>query len=306
MAVNRIDHAAIYVDDLGRAVEWYVGVLGLDVVDRDRDRAHVTCRGAHADLTLVAGRPGHGPVSFAIGVDSVEDLASLERRLDDHDVRHRRMTDPGRPGTTVVTEFELITGHTMQFAVAGDGRTAGETDFSWDGLSPTPTDIDHINLLGTTAPSVVLGFLTDVLGFKYSGSVEVEGDLAAVWARAASIDHDIAYMQAVRPDDRLHHVAFAMADGNHYVLLADRLAANGHVFEFGPGRHGGGYFGASGFGSNMFAYAFDPFGNRIEFSGDMKTLPDDAKPVVQSGDHMDEIMNVWARNMPESFMTIGS
>jgi catechol 2,3-dioxygenase len=306
MAVNRIDHAAIYVDDLGRAVEWYVGVLGLDVVDRDRDRAHVTCRGAHADLTLVAGRPGHGPVSFAIGVDSVEDLASLERRLDDHDVRHRRMTDPGRPGTTVVTEFELITGHTMQFAVAGDGRTAGETDFSWDGLSPTPTDIDHINLLGTTAPSVVLGFLTDVFGFKYSGSVEVEGDLAAVWARAASIDHDIAYMQAVRPDDRLHHVAFAMADGNHYVLLADRLADNGRVFEFGPGRHGGGYFGASGFGSNTFAYAFDPFGNRIEFSGDMKTLPDDAEPVVQSGDHLDEIMNVWARNMPESFMTIGS
>lgn len=306
MAVNRLDHAAIYVDDLGLAVEWYVGALGLEILDRDRDRAHVTCRGAHADLTLVAGGPGHGLVSFAIGVDTIDELASIERRLDDHDVRHRRIIDPERPGTSVATEFELITGHTMQFAVAGDGRTAGETDFSWDGLSATPTDIDHVNLLGTTPPSAVLAFVTDVLGFRYSGSVEVDGDLAAVWARAASIDHDVAYMRAVRPDDRLHHVAFAMADGNHYVLLADRLADSGHVFEFGPGRHGGGYFGASGFGSNTFAYAFDPFGNRIEFSGDMKTLADDAEPVVQSGDHIDEIMNVWARNMPESFMTIGS
>ena len=206
----------------------------------------------------------------------------------------------------MVTEFELITGHTIQFALARDGRTAGETDFSWDGLSPTPTDIDHINLLGTTAPSIALQFLTDVLGFKYSGSVEVECDLVAVWMRAASIDHDVAYMRAFRPHDRLHHVAFAMADSNHYALLGDRLADHGHVFEFGPGRHGEGYFGDSGFGSNMFAYAFDPSGNRIEFSGDMKTLSDDAEPVVQPGDRLDEIMNVWARNMPESFITIGS
>ncbi len=65
MAVNRIDHAAVLVEDLGRALEWYEGSLGLTVLDRDDDRAHVTCSGDHADVTLVGG--GHGLVTFAIG-----------------------------------------------------------------------------------------------------------------------------------------------------------------------------------------------------------------------------------------------
>ncbi len=31
MGVNRIDHAAVLVEDLGRALEWYEGSLGLTV-----------------------------------------------------------------------------------------------------------------------------------------------------------------------------------------------------------------------------------------------------------------------------------
>ena len=156
-------------------------VLGLTVLERSPDRAHLSCAGDHADLTVVPG--GHGPVTFAIGVDGEDDLDWLERRLDSHGVDHRRL-EPDRPGTSVVTEFELNTGHTMQFAVGSEGRSAGVTSFAWDGTSPTPTDIDHINLLGDSPATEVLGFMTEVVGFRYSGSVEVEGELTAV-GRAA-------------------------------------------------------------------------------------------------------------------------
>ncbi|HEY7630093.1 MAG TPA: VOC family protein [Thermoleophilaceae bacterium] len=304
MAVNRLDHAAIRVEDIGEALVWYVDALGLTLLDRRDDQAHLTCRGDHADLTLVTG--GRGPVSFAIGVDGPDDLDELEQRLTDHGVVHERVHQPLRPGTSVLTRFTLPTGHTIEYSVASDGRTAGETDLSWDGVSAAPTDIDHINLLGDAAPSDVLSFLTEVVGFRYSGSVEHEGELDAIWTRGGRLDHDVAYMRAARPGDRLHHVAFAMADSNHYARLGDRLADHGYMFEFGPGRHGGGYLGDSGFGSNLFAYAFDPSGNRNEFSGDMKTLADDAVPVVQSSEQIDKVMNVWAKNMPESFITIGS
>ena len=304
MGVQRIDHAAILVEDLGAALGWYEEVLGLTVLDRGADRAHVTCRGDHADVTLVAG--GHGLVSFAVGVDSTEDLEALEHRLDTRGVAHERISSPDRPGTSELTQFELNTGHVVEFAV-GNGRTAGETDFSWDGATHTPTDIDHINLLGSETPSEVVEFLTDVVGFMFSGAVQLDGELVGIWTRTATLDHDVAYMQAVRPGDRLHHVAFAMADSNHYTLLADRLADCGHKFEFGPGRHGGGYFGEYSFGSNLFAYAFDPAGNRNEFSSDMKVMPADADPVIIDGDgRVADIMNIWASNMPESFMTVGS
>jgi catechol 2,3-dioxygenase len=305
MGVNRIDHAAILVNDVAQALEWYEGILGLKVLDSSRDRAHVTCKGEHADLTLVAG--GHGPLAFAVGVDSLDDLEALEHKLDGHGVGHERITDPDRPGATQLTRFELITGHVIEFVVASDGRTAGETDFTWNGASHTPTDIDHINLLGAEAPAAVAEFLTDVVGFRVSGALEVEGEVGAVWTRTGSLDHDVAYMRAARPGDRLHHVAFAMVDGNHYQLLADRLADNGHMFEFGPGRHGAGLFNDIGFGSNLFAYAFDPSGNRNEFSGDMKVIPEDASTaVVDATGRVDEVMNAWAKNMPESFMTVGS
>ena len=43
------------------------------------------------------------------------------------------------------------------------------------------------------------------------------------------------------------------------------------------------------------------------FSGDMKNFADDAQTVViDVTGRVDEVMNVWATNMPESFMTIGS
>jgi catechol 2,3-dioxygenase len=303
MGVNRIDHAAVLVHDLGEALAWYEDVLGLTALERAGDHAHLTCAGDHADLTLVAG--GRGPVSFAIGVDDEDDLAQVERRLDGHGVSHRRLDGSDRPGTSVVTEFQLNTGHTMQFAVGSDGRRAGVTSFDWDGTSPTPTDIDHINLLGTDPPAAVLDFMIEVVGFRYSGSVEVDGELTAVWTRGGDLDHDVAYMQAARDGDLLHHVAFAMVDANHFACLGDRLADNDRMFEFGPGRHGGGYLGDSGFGSNLFAYAFDPSGNRNEFSGDMKALARDAKPVVQRTD-LHKVMNVWAQNMPESFVAQGS
>ena len=171
----------------------------------------------------------------------------------------------------------------------------------------TPTDIDHVNLLGAEAPADVAAFLTSVIGFKVTGVMEVEGDAVAVWTRGGEADHDVAYMRAFRPDDRLHHIAFSMADSNHYQALADRLADHGKRFEYGPGRHGAGIASGTGFGSNLFAYAFDPAGNRNEFSADMKSFANDAQTVViDVTGRVDEVMNAWAKNMPESFMTIGS
>jgi catechol 2,3-dioxygenase len=305
MGINRVDHAAILVDDIGEALEWYEGVLGLTLLDRDDARAHVTCRGDHADVTLIAG--GRGAGTFAVGVDGLEDLEDLERRLDQHGIDHERISDPDGPGTAELTRFPLPSGHIMEFAVASDGRTAGQTDLSWDGKTHTPTDIDHVNLLGSEAPADVAAFLTSVVGFRLTGVFELEGDVVGVWTRGGVADHDVAYMRAVRPDDRLHHIAFSMVDSNHYQALADRLADNGKRFEFGPGRHGGAIFSGTGSRSNLFAYAFDPAGNRNEFSGDMKRFADDAETVViDVTGSVDEVINVWAKNVPESFMTIGS
>ena len=115
-------------------------------------------------------------------------------------------------------------------------------------------------------------------------------------------------MQAVRPADRLHHVAFAVEDGNHYFRLSDRLMETGHRWEFGPGRHNAGLGKSTGFGTNNYAYVFDPFGNRNEFSSGMEQFPDDAQPLNVNIEpaQMADVMNGWGYEMAETFMTVGS
>jgi len=305
MAINRIDHAAVRVNDLGHALEWYEGTLGLTVLDRNAERALLACSGDEVDLTLVDG--GQSLVSFAFGVDHADDLDEVVSRLDANSVPYERYKQPDRPGHGEILGFDLPSGHRMEFVVGHGNRRAGITNTTSDGTF-RPTDIDHINLLGETDPREVSDFLKMVLGFKQSLVLTVAWKWAASWLRATKLDHDIAYMQAVRPTDRLHHVAFAVEDGNHYFRLSDRLVETGNRWEFGPGRHMGGIpRDTQGFGTNCFAYAFDPTGNRNEFSSGMNEFEDDQSYTNEiDPTKLGEIMNGWANNMPESFMTIGS
>lgn len=305
MPVNRMDHAAIRVHELGAALEWYEGVLGLTVLDKNPQRALLACAGESVDVTLIDG--GQSVESFAFGVDHADDLDEIASRLSANSVDHERYREPDRPGHDEILGFDLPSGHRMEFVVARGNRRAGITETASDG-SYRPTDIDHINLLGEADPREFTEFMEMVLGFKHSLALTTAGKWAATWLRATKMDHDLAYMQAQRPSDRLHHIAFAVEDGNHYFRLSDRLAVNGHRWEFGPGRHlANGPGNVTGFGTNCFAYAFDPTGNRNEFSSDMGVF-DDTEHFVNEidPDRLGDVMNGWADNMPKTFMTQGS
>ena len=304
MAFNRVDHATVRVRDLGEALEWYEGVLGLVVLNRSATKVLLACRGEAVDLTLVSG--GCSIENFAFGVDDTDDLDRIERGLRDHNVAFERWRPTDRPGTAEITSFTLPSGHRMELVVGSDGHVAGRTDTVSDGTF-RPTDIDHVNLLGEVDPQHVSAFMRTVLGFKQSLALTMQGQWVASWMRSTPRDHDIAYMQAVRPGDRLHHVAFAVEDGNHYFRLGDRLIETGHRWEFGPGRHMCAGRDTSGFGTNCFAYAFDPTGNRNEFSSGMNDFPDDASRVIEvRPDEVGGLMNGWSSNMPDTFMTQGS
>jgi len=305
MAINRIDHAAVRVNDLGKALEWYEDVLGLTVLDRNASRVHLACAGEAADITLVAG--GQSIETFAFGVDDEGDLDEAAHRLTKNGIAHEFYKDPDRPGEGALLGFRLPSGQKMELAVGADGRVAGKTELKSDGTH-RPTDIDHINLLGEVDPGVITEFLMIALGFKHTLKLTVAGAWVGTWLRAQQVDHDIAYMVAMRPADRLHHVAFAMEDGNHYFRLSDRLAEFGHTWEFGPGRHMAFPRQPHGRTSNTFAYAFDPTGNRNEFSSQMPIHADDS-PTGVLDLHPDEVagrMNGWANNMPATFLTQGS
>ncbi|WP_112310829.1 VOC family protein [Pseudogemmobacter bohemicus] len=304
MAINRIDHAAIYVSDLEKALTWYRDVLSLNVLSQDKKRIHLACRDDAADLTLVLGN--RSVDNFTFGVDDEEDLTRVARILTDEGVAHERHSGDSRPGEGAALCFALPSGHRMRLATGTKTRRAGISDFASDG-SHAPGDMDHINLLGEVSPVVMRDFLVKI-GFKSSLNISVNGEPGGVWLRGSDYDHDIAYMRGVNPKDRLHHVAFAAEDGNHYFRLSDRLMDTGHRWEFGPGRHNAGLGKSTGFGTNNYAYAFDPFGNRNEFSSGMEQFAPDTPPLYTDirPEQMPDVMNGWGYEMAETFMTTGS
>lgn len=304
MGINRIDHAAIFVGDLDKALTWYRDVLSLKVLAREGDKVHLACRGDAADLTLVKGESSLD--NFTFGVDDDEDLDRVAAILTNEGVAHERHSGDSRPGEGRTLAFTLPSGHRMRLSTGLKDRRAGICDFASDGTH-VPTDMDHINLLGEADPLVMRDFLMKI-GFKSSANIAVNGEVGGVWLRGSTFDHDIAYMRAVNPRHRLHHVAFAVEDGNHYFRLSDRLLDTGHRWEFGPGRHNGGLGKSTGFATNNYAYAFDPFGNRNEFSSGMEQFADDATPLDINirPEQMAEVMNGWGYEMAETFMTVGS
>ncbi len=300
MPINRLDHATLLTSDLGQALSWYVDVLDMKVLERTDSHVHLTCRGGTGDLTLARGAAGLG--DFTFGVDDKADLDRVAAILAQENVAHERADTGVRPGEGSSLAFALPSGHRMRLAVGDGGRRAGITSFESKGLH-TPCGMDHVNIIGAAAPETMLGFLYRI-GFKYSFSISVTGNLMAVWMRSSDYDHDIAYTLGARPGETLHHVAFSVEDGNHYFRLSDQLMEHRLRWEFGPGRHNVGLGKATGFGTNNYAYIKDPCGNRNEFSSGMDRLADDAAPLIIdiTPDQMPDVMNGWGHEHPESMM----
>jgi catechol 2,3-dioxygenase len=300
MTINRLDHARLLTPDLGKALTWYVGILGMTVLDRSDNHVDLACRGEVCDFSLVRG--GTGVRDFTFGVDDTDDLDRVAAILSRENVVHERRETGSRSGEGASLHFTIPSGHAMTLAVGDGGRRAGITNFDARG-GQGPCGMDHINIIGEADPLAIRSFLA-MIGFKFSFSIALKSELMAVWLRSSAYDHDLAYTRAARPTDTLHHIAFSVEDGNHYFRLSDRLMENRLRWEFGPGRHNVGLGRSTGFGTNNYAYILDPGGNRNEFCTGMDQLADDAEPSLIDIEpaQMADVMNGWGHEHPEGMM----
>lgn len=74
----KLDHVALYVDDVGRSRDWYASVLGL-VVEFDRTDPRVAGLKDDAELTLILSK-GRAPSDCSLFFQ-VHDVAATHREL---------------------------------------------------------------------------------------------------------------------------------------------------------------------------------------------------------------------------------
>lgn len=296
MGLQKLIWAELAVTDLDRGLEFDVDVLGLTEVAREPDKVYLSCdvEDRHAQLVVTHG--GTGVRSFALGVDSADELTTFESRLAAIDVRTERRTDAA-PGQPVSLALNLPTGHEVVLVPRPERplyRHPG-VDASSRRRGIGPADIDHITLAFSTEAEAraVAHVLTEGLGFAISDIfLNADEEWQAAWTRVGDVHHDVGLIRC-QNGASLHHLAWTVDNMEHHKRAADTLSSAGHKLETGPGRHG--------VGGNLYSYFWAPGGNRYELSAEMpRVLGDRTDPLVRKAGEFDAF-SAWGATRPASF-----
>jgi catechol 2,3-dioxygenase len=290
----RFEHAELKVRDLTKSLEFYTDIIGLHEIAREGGVVYLGCGLDHNyDLAIKEG--GTGLSHFAIRIDEEEKLDYFEKRLKDHGVKAEPVHGM-EPGQEKGIRFSLPCGNTMELVIVADNRYLNPARPVYPRIRGiSPLNADHINLMSTNVKKES-DFLKEVLEFRFSDIVEPEpgtGNWMMSWLRARDYHHDIALTVAKQPSDTLHHFAWSLRNFDDFKMAADMLAYFGISLELGPGRHP--------IGPNLYAYFWEPGGNRFELSAEAAIIDPSTPPGYWKS--MADTLNAWSDTIPpESFV----
>lgn len=292
MSIQKFAHAELRVEDLQKALEFNLEVMGLTELARENGAVYLGC-GAdnNYDLALIGG--GTGLSHFAFQVDSEEDLKHYAGRLKNAGVESEERTD-GEPGQPKALRFTIPSGQLMELVIVEDRphylSPASPRHPRLKGIAPL--DADHITLRNGEQVKEVGEFLRDILDFRVSDVFEPAPEVwGAAWLHVGDYHHDLAIMGGP-PGNNLDHLAWTMDGMEHIKKGTDLLGQVEIPLETGPGRHG--------IGANLYAYFWSPGGNRYELSAEMSRAAD-AKAPTNFWNDFPKAFSAWGAFPPESF-----
>ena len=264
----RLGHVELTVDDLDRAEEFYVSLLGFDLHDRADGRLYL--RAAHefdAWSLCLHEAEGKGLGHLAFRVSDEPALDELERLHAALALPTTRVAPGTEPHQGAALRAVTPDGHPIEFYHRFDEIPVADGDevrlpmrASHRRLGIPPARLDHVNLRVPDTPTA-LEYWTGGLDFRPSELwLEPNGRPRTAWIRRSPGTHDVALG---RGEPALHHVAYTVPDETSLLRAADLLGDAGLEgdIDYGPSRHGA---------TNAFClYVLDPAGNRVElYTGD--------------------------------------
>jgi catechol 2,3-dioxygenase-like lactoylglutathione lyase family enzyme len=252
--VRRLGHASFSTPDLDAQVAYYSQVLGLRVIEREKDRAFLATRTGLEAIALERGDAvALKRLSFQVAPGS--DLAALARELSDLGITSERRSGIA-PGIADALVFADVKGTLIElfadYAFAED-----------DGVQAviTPLKLGHVAYRVSDVQQVTK-FYTDVLGFRVSDW----RDTTFAFLRCNTDHHTVNFV--VDPVPQLHHIAFEVKDWPEIHRASDFLAKNNIRLVWGPARHI--------IGHNIAAYHRNTDNVRVELFCEMDQMKDEA------------------------------
>jgi catechol 2,3-dioxygenase len=265
MPVNKIGFVHVRVTDMDEAVEHYSNTLGQEIVSREGGKVYLKAWDEFDHHSVVLEEGGVGLVKLGYKVDTVDELATYEKRAQSF----------GCTTTRVSKGENLAVGDGVAITLPSGQRVELYTEIEYLGTQtgtlnpdPWPRDVrgagvhrlDHA-LISADDPAIVERFFGEVLGFRISERLITDPgnpELIGTWMFCGQKAHDIAVIKG--PDNKLHHFAYWLEDWNEILHAGDIFAMDDVSVDIGPTRHG--------ITRGKTIYFFDPSGNRNEvFSG---------------------------------------
>ena len=252
--VKRLGHASLSTPDLEQQIDYWIAIMGFQVVDRSPGRALLATRYGQEAIELETG-PDVGLSRLSFEVSPGTDLGEVAATLHDHGIESEFQSDltPGigkavvfrDPKGTITQIFETPYFHPASGGVIG-------------------SDVLKFGHVAYRVPNIkqIADFYCNVLGFRASDWV---GENLA-FLRCGVDHHTINLARYDEP--KLHHIAFEVRDWAEIQRSCDLWTKNEHQLVWGPLRHTVGH--------NIAAYHRNPDDIRVEVFCEMDLMKDES------------------------------
>jgi catechol 2,3-dioxygenase-like lactoylglutathione lyase family enzyme len=285
--IKRLGYATFATPDIDRQIDYYSGVLGLVVSERDGSRAVLATRTGLEAIALERGDAADlTRLSFQVAPGS--DLAEIAKELGQHGIRSELRSGIS-PGVARALVFKDIKGTWIElFAdyvfAKDDGKQAVITPLKLGHVAHRVVDVQQ-----------VVKFYTDVLGFRVS---DWRDDTFA-FLRCGVDHHTVNFV--IDPTPKLHHIAFEVKDWPEMHRACDFLAKNDIRLVWGPGRHI--------IGHNVAAYHRNSDDVRVELFCELDQIKDEGLGYFDPRPwHQDrpQVPKVWPKETLRNYWGFGS
>lgn len=287
---QRIEHAKIHVNNLDDALPFYTNAMGLVEIDRTDETVYLGC-GLDDNFDLAISEGGNGIEHFAVRASDAAVVDNYEEQLLEQDISVRRV-DGEEPGQEAGVRFRIPSGAAMEIVTVADEAYEHSNVSAAGRAGHAPSTFDHVQFF-TPDVNRDLEFLHDVVGMHVSDTAGSQDDLEIAFARCNTLHHDVA-LKAMPPNGpdhtSLHHVAWGYDSIEHMKLFLDTVSGRGMEFERGIGRHYA--------GNNLYAYFWEPGGNRFEICAEMAVVKTDEP---QHTKDYETATTAWGPGAPKSF-----
>jgi len=251
---RRIGHATLETPDIDRQIDYFTGIVGLVLAERQKDRAYLASKLGPLSVQLErAATPRLARMSFEVAADT--DFAAAEKFLSSEGINSERRNDPN-PGVRSLLSFKDPNGVAIDLfhewtplGLDQEARGAGVLK------------LGHIAQVVTDDPKKLADFYCKMLGFRVSDWIENW----FVFLRCGPDHHTVNFLTGKR--QQMHHIAFEVKDWAHMQQALDLLGKKRIPLTWGPGRHTAGH--------NIFAYHRNPDDQIVELFGEIDQMNED-------------------------------